>query len=287
MPPQRGGLGRGLSALIPEGKPAAPGLLEVAPGQIRPNPNQPRQRFDQTALRELADSILEHGVLQPLVVAALPPSPSGIAEYQLIAGERRWQAAKLAQLPRVPILVKEVTQQQSLEWALIENVQRADLNPLEEAGAYQQLHQEYGLTHDEIARRVGKSRVAVTNSLRLLALPQVARQALIDGEISEGHGRVILSLSPELAQHRLLQLVLDKHLSVRQTEEAARQMQQAADGSQLPMPLPDVQTKALERDIQGWLGSKVSLSRSAKGGKLTIHFFSDEELDGIVERLKG
>jgi ParB family transcriptional regulator, chromosome partitioning protein len=289
MPPLRGGLGRGLSALIPDGKSSendGAGLLHVAPGQIRPNPKQPRQRFDDTALRELADSIAEHGVLQPLVVAALPPSASGIPEFQLIAGERRWQAAKLAQLPRIPVLIKEASAQQSLEWALIENVQRADLNPLEEASAYQQLHQEYGLTHDEIARRVGKNRVTVTNSLRLLSLPQAVRRALIDGELTEGHGRVLLSLHTQAGQLQLLRLVLDRHLSVRQTEEAARRMQQTPPNGSAAEPEPDVHTVALERDLQTTLGTKVSLNRTAKGGRLTIHFFSDEELDGIIQRLK-
>jgi ParB family chromosome partitioning protein len=286
MPAPKGGLGRGLSGLIPETKQPEPetgGLLEVAPGQIRPNPRQPRQHFDQQALQELAGSIAEHGVLQPLVVSPLPPSPSGIREYQLIAGERRWQAAKLAQLPRVPVLVKEAGAQETLELALIENIQRADLNPLEEAGAYQQLHDEYGLTHEEIARRVGRSRVAVTNSLRLLGLPAEARKALVDGQISEGHARVLLSLPSEPAQLRLLVLIIGGQLSVRQTEQAARAM--LAEPHQETAP-PDVQTVALERDLQALLGTKVALNRGAKGGRLTIYFYSDEELEGIVKRLQ-
>jgi ParB family chromosome partitioning protein len=189
-------------------------LLEVAPGQIRPNPRQPRQRFEETALQELAASIVEHGLLQPLIVTPLPASEAGIPEFQLIAGERRWQAAKLAHLPRVPVIVKEATPRQSLEMALIENIQRADLNPLEEAAAYQQLHQDHGLTHEEIARRVGKSRVTITNSLRLLSLPREARRLLLEGEISEGHARVLLSLPSEAARLELLRLVLARHLSV-------------------------------------------------------------------------
>ncbi len=284
MPPLRGGLGLGLSALIPEPMPATESLLEVAPGQIRPNPQQPRQRFDESALRELADSILEHGLLQPLIVAPLPPSGSGVPEYQLIAGERRWQAAKLAQLPRVPVIVKEAGRRQSLEMALIENVQRADLSPLEEASAYQQLQREYGLTHEDIARRVGKSRAAITNSLRLLSLPAAARQALAEGEISEGHARVLLSLPIETAQLGLLRLIVERHLSVRQTEDAARRMVAAPPSDSAPEP--DLHTQALERDLQGLLGTKVAVSRSARGGKLTIYFYSDEELNGLVERLR-
>ena len=290
MPPVRGGLGRGLSALIPEAKPApeAPnGLLEVAPGQIRPNPQQPRQRFDETALQELAASIAEHGLLQPLVVTPLAPSASGIAEYQLIAGERRWQAAKLARLPRVPVVVKQATPRESLEMALIENIQRAELNPLEEAAAYQQLHQEHGLTHEEIARRVGKSRVTITNSLRLLSLPREVRQLLLDGAISEGHARALLSLTSENLRLELLRLVLDRHLSVRHTEDAARHLQAEAAAEPAAKPAPDIHAAALERDLQAMLGTKVALSRAAKGGKLTIWFYSDEELDGIVGRLKA
>jgi len=289
MPPPRGGLGRGLSALIPESRPPdATGerLAHVAPGQIRPNPQQPRQHFDEAALRELADSILEHGLLQPLIVAALPPSASGIAEYQLIAGERRWRAAKLAQLPRVPVIVKDAAREQSLELALIENIQRADLNALEEASAYQHLHQDYGLTHEQIAQRVGKSRVAITNALRLLALPLEARRAVLEGQLSEGHARVLLSLPEEQAQLQLLRLVLAKRLSVRQTEELARRMLTAPAESGERESAAAIQLAALERDLQAMLGTKVSLNRAAKGGKLTIYFYSDEELEGLIGRLR-
>ena len=277
----KGGLGRGLSALIPERPTSEQGaLLEVAPGQIRRNPHQPRQRFDPTSLHELADSIAEHGVLQPLMVTALPMAPAGLPEYQLIAGERRWQAAKLAGLARVPVLVKEASEQQTVELALIENVQRADLNALEEAGAYQQLSRDFGLTHDEIARRVGKSRVAITNSLRLLALPAEARQAVIDGQISEGHARALLSLPTERGQLELLRQVLERQLSVRQTEEAARRLLAAPEPKARPEP------DDLERTLQSLLGTKVSLARGKRGGRLTIHFYSDEELEGIIARLR-
>ncbi len=285
----RGGLGRGLSALIPETK-SSPGqtaasLLHVAPGQIRPNPRQPRQYFDPTALRELADSITEHGVLEPLLVTELPLSDSGVQEYQLIAGERRWQAAKLAQMPRVPVIVKEATPQQILQLALIENVQRADLNPLEEAGAYQQLHHEFGLTHEEIAKHVGKSRVTVTNSLRLLSLTGAARHALVDGQISEGHGRVLLSLPTEAAQLQLLRKVLERHLSVRQTEDLARRMLAAGTAAASAARSDDL-SGHLAHELQAMLGTKVSLNRGARGGRLTIYFYSDEELDGLVRRLQ-
>ncbi|MDE3076832.1 MAG: ParB/RepB/Spo0J family partition protein [Chloroflexota bacterium] len=289
MPAFKGGLGRGLSALIPDGKPSGldmGALLHVAPGQIRPNPHQPRQQFDNAALRELADSITEHGLLQPLIVTALPASSSGITEYQLIAGERRWQAAKLAQLSRVPVIIKDASDQQLIELALIENVQRADLNPLEEASAYQELQREYGLTHEEIARRVGKSRVAVTNSLRLLSLPNPIRHAVIDGKITEGHARVLLSLPTEAGQLELLHLILERHLSVRQTEEAARRALTALDKGNGHTPARDVDLERMETDLATSLGTKVSLSRGSRGGKLTIYFYSDEELESLTSRLR-
>ena len=276
----RGGLGRGLSALIPE-RPGGEGtaLLELAPGQIRPNPQQPRQRFEPEALRELAHSIAEHGILQPLIVMALPPSDSGLQEYQLIAGERRWQAAKLAGLARVPVLVKDASPRSALELALVENVQRADLNAIEEAAAYQQLQREFGLTHEDIAQRVGKSRAAVTNALRLLALPPAARAAVVAGQISEGHARVLLSLPDERSQLRLLELVAEQQLSVRQTEEAARRLLNPPERARK-------QPEELERELAQTLGTKVSLARSKRGGRLTIHFYSDEELDALVTRIR-
>ncbi|HEU0166288.1 MAG TPA: ParB/RepB/Spo0J family partition protein [Chloroflexota bacterium] len=277
----RGGLGRGLSALIPE-RPAGdgPALLEVAPGQVRPNPQQPRQRFEPEALRELADSIAQHGILQPLIVTALPPSDSGLQEYQLIAGERRWQAAKLAGLARVPVLVKDASPRSALELALVENVQRADLNAIEEATAYQQLQREFGLTHEDIAQRVGKSRAAVTNALRLLALPAEARAAVVEGRVSEGHARVLLSLPDERSQLRLLALIVEHQLSVRQAEEAARRLLEPAQRIKR-------RPEELERELAQTLGTKVSLARSRRGGRLTIHFYSDEELDALVSRLSS
>jgi ParB family chromosome partitioning protein len=255
-------------------------LLEVAPGQVRPNPQQPRQRFEPEALRELADSIAQHGILQPLIVTALPPSDSGLQEYQLIAGERRWQAAKLAGLARVPVLVKDASPRSALELALVENVQRADLNAIEEATAYQQLQREFGLTHEDIAQRVGKSRAAVTNALRLLALPAEARAAVVEGRVSEGHARVLLSLPDERSQLRLLALIVEHQLSVRQAEEAARRLLEPAQRIKR-------RPEELERELAQTLGTKVSLARSRRGGRLTIHFYSDEELDALVSRLSS
>ncbi|MGH2469940.1 MAG: ParB/RepB/Spo0J family partition protein, partial [Chloroflexota bacterium] len=176
--------------------------------------------------------------------------------------------------------------QQLIELALIENIQRADLNALEEAAAYQELQREYGLTHEEIARRVGKSRVTVTNSLRLLSLPNPIRHALVDGKISEGHARVLLSLPTETAQLQMLRLVVERHLNVRQTEEAARRALASGDKENGATPERDANVERLETDLSSSLGTKVSLTRGPRGGRLTIFFYSDEELDSLASRLR-
>src|SRR5438128_6098791 len=208
------GLGRGLGALIPR---ATIGLREIPATAIRPNPWQPRTHFDQQELEELAQSIREHGVLQPVLVSQQPDGT-----FQLITGERRWRAVQLAGLPTVPAMVKEATPQASLEMALVENIQRRDLNPLEEAHAYKQLLDEHGLTQERLAQRIGKSRVAVTNTLRILHLPDPVRDALVTGAITEGHARAILMANGEAHRLAVLDRVLEEHLSVRQTEAAAR-----------------------------------------------------------------
>src|SRR5260221_5098565 len=203
------GLGRGLGALIPR---ATVGLREVPVEAIRPNPWQPRTHFDEHELDELAQSIREHGVLQPVLVSQQPDG-----SFQLITGERRWRAVQLAGLPTVPAMVKEATPQASLEMALVENIQRRDLNPLEEAHAYRQLLDEHGLTQEQLRQRIGKSRVAVTNTLRLLHLPEEVRQALANAAISEGHARPILMASGENQRVKLLHRVLVQQLSVTDT----------------------------------------------------------------------
>jgi ParB family chromosome partitioning protein len=284
--PAKSGLGRGLEALIPTGLSgeaapgAANGVLQVPVEKIVPNPRQPRMRFDPRALEELAASIKEHGIIQPLIV-----SRGENTHYVLIAGERRWQASRLAGLAEVPVLVRQATDQQRLELALIENVQRADLNPLEEAHAYQQLSEEFHLSHEEIAGRVGKSRVAVTNTLRLLKLPEVILQALVDGRISEGHARALLALSTPQAQSAALQTVLNQELTVRQTEELARKLAGEKPAA-APRPLPPADLLALEERLRSGLGTKVSLKSGKKGnGTLTLYFYSGEELNALLERL--
>lgn len=269
------GLGRGLDALIPR---ATIGLREVPVGDIRPNPWQPRTHFDEEDLQELAQSIREHGVLQPVLVSQQPDG-----SFQLITGERRWRAVQLAGMPTVPAMVKEATPQASLEMALVENIQRRDLNPLEEAHAYRQLLDEHGLTQDKLAQRIGKSRVAVTNTLRLLHLPEEVRQALADGSITEGHARAILMCTGEAQRLRLLTRVLEQHLSVRDTEALAREMNASRPSAAESALDPDVER--LENAFRQALGTRVRLLRGRHGGRLVIHFFSDEELQGIYEAI--
>ncbi len=295
----RRGLGRGLSSLIPTSSepsssdaagpglptPAAGGLRILAIDAVGPNPRQPRQAIAPEALAELAASIKEHGLIQPIVVtSARPDDPT---PYFIIAGERRWRAARLAGLAEVPAVVKEASPQSMLELALVENVQRADLNALEEAAAYDTLMSEFGLTQEMVAERVGKSRVAVANTVRLLRLPDPVKHALIEGQIQEGHARALLGLSGEREMVEAAQLVINRGLSVRQTEELIRRLNSPA-----PPPESDdddlgasPETRAIEDRLRDHLGTKVNLFRTRKGGRIVIHFFSEEELAGLYDKL--
>ncbi len=284
MEKTRRGLGRGLDALIPS-KPAAPGLRRVHIDAIVPNPRQPRSVFDPDALQELADSIREVGLIQPLIVqqTVAPENVDEPVRYQLITGERRWRAARLANLQHVDVIVKDVTPQEMLELALVENIQRADLNPLEEAQAYQQLSEEFGLTQERIAERVGRSRVSITNALRLLRLPGEIKDALVTAHITEGHARALLMLDEEEEQLLVLKTVIKKHLSVRQTEEMVRRLQASAqESSSQRSRTPE--TEALESEFREALGTKVDLFRSRRGGKLVVHFYSEDDLQALYDR---
>lgn len=279
------GLGKGLDALIPAGEEfPAPGggVLQVSTQDIQPNPRQPRTNIDAEGLKELADSIKEHGVLQPLIVA----KPKAGTGYLLIAGERRLEAARLAGLSRVPVIVRQADERQGLEWALIENLQRTDLNPLEAAAGYRQLAEDFGLSHEEIANRLGKSRTAVTNTLRLLKLPPAVRQALAEGVIREGHARALLALPSQQAQSAALQTVVKRELNVRQTEELVRRLSGERRPSR-PPPARSPEEVALEEQLSGSLGTRVTVKRGRRGGSLVIRFYSDEELNAIVDRLLG
>lgn len=285
MADRKRGLGRGLDALIPQaGGPQSPGVTEVPVAHIVPNPYQPRQARDEEALEELVASIREHGVIQPLIVTRLPAGdPLDPPRYQLVTGERRWRAAQRAGLATVPVLVKETTPQQMLELALVENIQRADLSPLEEAQAYAQLMEEFGLTQEEVAARVGRSRAAVANTVRLLRLPQAVKEALAAGEITEGHARALLGLPDTALQRRALEAIRKQGLNVRQTEALVRRLLRPAP----PKREPEPETRALEDRLRAALGTPVRLRRGRKGGHLVIRFFSDEELHAIYERLVG
>lgn len=300
MSPVKHGLGRGLGALIPPGQPSAvtSGVKQVPVAAISPNPRQPRHKMDADALRELADSIREHGLIQPLIVTPAPDSTELAPRYQLIAGERRWSAAKLAGLAEVPVIVRGATPQEMLELALVENIQRADLNVLEEANAYRQLMSDFGLTQEQVATKVGKHRATVANALRLLRLGAEAQTALAEDAISEGHARALLTVEDEKQQRDLLRQVLAEGWSVRQTEEAARRLNKRPaatvsspraavsrrSSSEREMPAA---TRALENDFRNALGTKVQVFRSRKGGKIVIHFYSEEELEAIYAKILG
>ena len=271
------GLGRGLGALIPR---AAVGLRDIPVGAILPNPLQPRTQFDEQELEDLAQSIREHGLLQPVLV-----SQRRDGTFQLITGERRWRAAQLAGMPSVPAMVKEATPQASLEMALVENIQRRDLNPLEEAHAFRQLIDEHGLTQEKLGQRIGKSRVAVTNTLRLLQLPEPVREALASGSITEGHARAILMANGETQRLLLLERVLAGHLSVRDTEALAREMNAPSARTHAAEAVTDPDVERLEDAFRQALGTRVRLLKGRRGGRLVIHFFSDDELQGIYEAI--
>jgi ParB family chromosome partitioning protein len=275
------GLGRGLDALIPRASNSD--TPEIPIDRIARNPHQPRGRFDEAETAELAASIALHGVLQPVVVRA------GIdGGYELIAGERRLRAARLAGLTTIPAVVRDSADGEQLELALVENLQRQDLNAIEEATAYRELVDQFDLSHDEVARRVGKSRVAISNALRLLDLTPETREAIVDGRITEGHGRALAALTvPELQRAALL-IVIERHLSVRQTEELVRRKRDSAPTRREGAISGDLTD--LEAQLRGLLATRVGIVRTRRGGRLVIDFYSDEELDrlhGIIIRGVG
>ena len=267
------GLGRGLDALIPRDAPATE-TPEIPVDRIARNPHQPRSRFDDVETAELAASITQHGVLQPIVVRA-----AADGGYELIAGERRLRAARLAGLTHIPAVVRESAGAESLQIALVENVQREDLNAIEEATAYRELIDQFSLSHEEVAHRVGKSRVAISNALRLLDLAAETRDAIADGRISEGHGRALAALTVPELQHAALSVVLDRRLSVRQTEELVRRKRDAGTVRRSRPISGDLAD--LEAQLRGVLATRVGIVRTRRGGRLVIDFYSDEELDRL------
>ena len=273
------GLGRGLDALIPRAVEEG-GTRDIAVDRIRSNPHQPRTRFDGSELAELAASIETHGVLQPIVVRG-----TADAGYELIAGERRLRAARLAGLTHIPAVVRQSVGGEMLELALVENLQRSDLNALDQAAGYRELIDHFGLSHEALAQRIGKSRVAISNGLRLLELEPATREAIADGRISEGHGRALAALTVPELQRAALQIVLERHMSVRQAEELVRRRRSASRGLRQRAISTDLAD--LESELRGVLGTKVGIVRTRRGGRLVIEFYSDEELDrlhGIITR---
>lgn len=252
-------------------------IEEIEVALIAPNPFQPRKVFEQQALKELADSIKEHGVIQPLVVTKTPVG------YELVVGERRFRACQLAGIKFVPAIIKQaMVDQTKLEVALIENIQRKELNPIEEAQAYERLMKTFNLTQEQVAKKVGKSRPAVANTVRLLNLPAEIQRGVIEGKISEGHARALLGLNDPEKILLLYKIVLEQNLNVRQVEAKVREltMRKAMDAA-----APDPKLIAMESELRGRLGTQVKISRQGKGGKITIEFFSDEELEELVGKM--
>ena len=278
------GLGRGLNALLgdPELPPQGEGSVSLPISQVEPGLNQPRKRFDQDALADLAESIRQHGIIQPLTVRRLA---SGY--YQIIAGERRWRAAKAAGLAEVPAVIIEADDRKVMELGLIENLQREDLNPAEEARGYQVLMTDYGLTQEQVSQQMGKSRPAIANTLRLLALPEDLMLLLERGDLSAGHARAILAAPSAAMQREAAKQVVSEQLSVRQTEALIKAMQRekkeksAPSGDDLTLYLND-----LEKDLSGRLGRKVRIAHKGKRGKIELEYYNAQDLEGLLAILQ-
>ena len=294
MAAKRGGLGKGLDSLIPdnklskttkkaeevEKKPENAGPIMMKINDVEPNRDQPRKNFEEDALLELADSIKQFGVLQPLIVQKRNDY------YEIIAGERRWRASKLAGLKEVPVIIKDYTRQEIVEISLIENIQRENLNPIEEAQAYKRLLTEFNLKQDEVAERVSKSRTAVTNSMRLLKLNEKVQQMIIDDMISTGHARALLAIDDEEQQYILANKIFDEKLSVRETEKLVKDMKNPKKAKEKPVIQNAFVYEELEERMKNVIGSKVHVNHKANGrGKIEIEYYSDDELERIFDLL--
>ena len=274
---KKGGLGKGLDALFMDNTTES-GPVTLRISEIEPNRDQPRKEFDESALADLADSIREHGVIQPLLVR---PMPTG--GYQLVAGERRWRASRMAGLSEVPVVIRELTDHETMELALIENLQRQDLNPMEEALGYQSLMNEYAMTQEQVSKVIGKSRPAIANSLRLLSLPQQVIELVRDGKLSAGHGRALLAMESEQAILEAADLAMKKGLSVRETEKLA---QQAKKEPKKILPKPeDTYYKELELAITQVLGRQVTITAKGKNRLLSVEFFDKDDLAALAKLL--
>ncbi len=276
-------LGRGLSALLGEDEPELSdrqgGGKLVSVDMLTPGAFQPRKHFDEESLAALADSVRERGVLQPLLVRRHPENPGG---YEIIAGERRWRAAQMARLHEVPVIVQDFNDREALEVALVENIQRADLTPLEEAEGYSRLMDEFDHTQEDLARAVGKSRSHVANMMRLLGLPEPVKHLVNEGKLSAGHARALLGSSDPIA---LAEEVVTRGLNVRDTERMSQANKGLSGRNPRPIPEKDPDTAALERDLANLLGLKVSIDFRGQGGSITIQYRTLEQLDDVLRRL--
>ena len=273
------GLGRGLAALIPQRPVTDGGPTEIPLDRIRANPRQPRLRYDADALATLTASIREHGVIQPILVTEL------VDGYQLVTGERRVRAARAAGLERIPAVVRQLGDREQLELALVENLQREDLDPLESARGYRQLIDEFGFSQEALAARVGRARSTVANTLRLLELDPTVQAAVADGLISEGHARALGGLPIE-HQATVVATVMAQDLSVRQTEEFVRRLREPREPTSAA-PARDAELERVEEDLRRALGTKVRIAQSRRGGRIVIDYYTEEELGRLYERLMG
>lgn len=299
MVAKKSGLGKGLDALIPAGNKKVPAKKDAEPviiekivekkgvetlkiTEVEPNREQPRKNFNEDALLELADSIKQFGVIQPLIVQKKND------RYEIIAGERRWRAAKMAGIKEVPVIIKDYTDQQVMEISLIENIQREDLNPIEEAMAYKNLMEEFHLKQDEIAERVSKSRTAVTNSMRLLKLDKRVQQMMIDDMISAGHARTLIIIEDPDVQYNIATKIFDEKLSVRETEKMVKLLQKPETKKEKSEKVNSFIYKDIEEKIKAILGTKVTVDhRSNNKGKISIEYYSNEELERILYLLES
>ncbi len=294
-------LGRGLASLIPQKKiepktsiapvahagasltsdnlDVAKHVVHIPLSKIEPNPAQPRKHFDETELKNLSESIREHGVLQPILVREV-----GAGLYHIIAGERRFQASKMLGLTEIPAIVKEVSDQQNVEIALVENIQRHDLNPIEEAKAYQRLRDDFNLSQEDIAKKVGKNRTTVANVMRLLELPEEVKKGLVDGKISEGHARAILAETNREKQIAIYHEIVNKKLTVRQVENLSKTTTVASHVREVAAVSPLLKNRVSE--IEQKVGTRVHLTKNGQRGKVTLEFFSDDELESILKHLE-
>ncbi|MBQ6503892.1 MAG: ParB/RepB/Spo0J family partition protein [Flexilinea sp.] len=282
---KKSGLGRGLDALFSNSlMDSNDSVKMVSISSIVPNPRQPRTRFTDNELSELADSIREHGVIQPLIV-----SEQDDGTYTLIAGERRLRASQIAGLNTVPVITRQADDRELLELALIENIQREDLSPLEAAEAYKSLEENFNLTHEEISKRVGKNRASVTNTMRLLKLPGEVQKALLEKKITEGHARVLLSLPTPQAQINAMNQIIKNEMNVRQTEEYIRSLLGESNKKSKTVKTDlTPELKEIENKLRQSIGTKVSLRPSKNGaGSINIHYYSDEELESIIDKLSA